>query len=385
MSDLRRPLLTVVALAALCTLIGIFIFPGPPNPPNSGQPLPRSLSSIENLGSVTPQAAQPVALPAPVPNAPPVQPSNQPGPETRQLPAVTTPTPTPPPTTAPPTTTTVPPTTTTTAAAPIAAAVADCGGAAPDVSLDWSGQPWTCSFDDEFDGTSLNASKWFVQQTANSGYHSGNECFVDSPNNVSVSGGVLSLTARVESSAFLCGGSITSYLTSYTSGMVSTYERFSQTYGLFEVRAKFPAATAPGLQSTLWLWPVNSKLYGPVWPASGEIDFAEWFSQYSNLDIPNVHYVKAIGASNADTAHCTIDPTQFHTYGVEWSPTSLTILLDGTPCLVDDWQSAQGGSAPFNQPFILSLTQALGVDTNTNTAATPLPASLQIDWVRVWS
>ena len=36
-----------------------------------------------------------------------------------------------------------------------------------------------------------------------------------------------------------------------------TYQRFSQTYGFFEVRAKFPNVTVPGLQSTLWLWPVN--------------------------------------------------------------------------------------------------------------------------------
>jgi hypothetical protein len=30
------------------------------------------------------------------------------------------------------------------------------------------------------------------------------------------------------------------------------------------------------------------------------------------------------------------------------------------------------------------LTQALGIGANAVTAATPLPATTQIDWVRVW-
>jgi beta-glucanase (GH16 family) len=380
MSDLRRPLVIIVALAALCTLVGVFVFPGPPDP-RALQP--RGLSSIENLGSVTSQTAQPVALPAPAPNAPPVHPTNQPGPQGQARPADTAP----PPTTTTTTTTTAPPVITKSAAPP-AAASPTCGGGAPDVAVDWNNQPWHCTFDDEFNGTALDPSKWVVQETSNSGYHSGDECYVNSPNNVSVSGGTLNLTARSESSTFLCGGSITSFLTQYTSGMVTTYERFSQTYGLFEVRAKFPAATVPGLQSTLWLWPVNSKLYGPVWPASGEIDFAEWFSRYSNLDIPNIHYVKSPGAPGADTAHCPMDPTQFHTYGVEWTSTSLTILMDGTACLVDNWQPALPLSkpAPFNQPFMISLTQALGMESNSfNPGSTPLPATLKIDWVRVWS
>ena len=39
--------------------------------------------------------------------------------------------------------------------------------------------------------------------------------------------------------------------------MVTTYNRFSQAYGRFEIRAKFPAATVQGLQSAFWLWPDN--------------------------------------------------------------------------------------------------------------------------------
>jgi hypothetical protein len=41
--------------------------------------------------------------------------------------------------------------------------------------------------------------------------------------------------------------------------------------------------------------------------------------------------------------------------------------------------------APFNQPFFVALTQALGVGSNAyNPALTPLPATTTIDYMRVW-
>jgi hypothetical protein len=43
------------------------------------------------------------------------------------------------------------------------------------------------------------------------------------------------------------------------------------------------------------------------------------------------------------------------------------------------------GSQPFDQPFMVVLTQALGITTNEfDPATTPLPATTQVDYVRVW-
>jgi hypothetical protein len=56
--------------------------------------------------------------------------------------------------------------------------------------------------------------------------------------------------------------------------------------------------------------------------------------------------------------------------------------------LVNSWNPAAPLSkpAPFDQPFIIALTQSLGVATTANQpdAATPLPATMQVDYVRVW-
>jgi beta-glucanase (GH16 family) len=270
-----------------------------------------------------------------------------------------------------------------------------CGGEVPPRKPD--GDSWSCTFDDEFDSTTgdataLNTSWWIPQVTANSGYTTGPAtdvaCYENSPQNISVSGGALHLTVR-KVTPFLCDG----LPTEYTAGMVSTYERFTQTYGRFEVRALLPQATAKGLQETLWLWPANDTKYGK-WPASGEVDFAEFYSQYPTLDIPYIHYdyntatVDPKTHTNTVTADsCKITLSQYNDYAVVWTPGSFTITVNGNTCLIDNYVADGGLTAPepFNQPFFIALTQALGVDTNAfNPATTPLPATTSIQYVRVW-
>jgi beta-glucanase (GH16 family) len=252
-----------------------------------------------------------------------------------------------------------------------------------------TGVPWHCTFDDEFNGTSLDTNNWVVQQTSDSGYTSGGECYTGSSNNVSVSGGDLNLTVRREAAPFTCVDPFGNYTTQYTGGMVTTDGKFSQTYGLFEVRAKLPAATVQGLQEAFWLWPVNAEEYGDFWPDSGEIDFAEMYSLYPDLDVPYIHYNAATSDPNVTTYDCTItNPTEFHTYGLEWTSSTITILLDGKTCLTDAWDPALPLVAPdpFNQPFFLNLTQALGMTTNAfKSGITPLPGTTEVDWVRIWS
>ena len=106
------------------------------------------------------------------------------------------------------------------------------------------------------------------------------------------------------------------------------------------------------------------------------------------LAVPFVHHNNSANDSGATNDHCVIgDPSQFHTYAVQWTPQSLTFLYDGQTCLVDHWSSASPliDPAPFNEPFYICLTQALGIGTNEFTpGTTPLPATTSVDWVRVW-
>ncbi|HEY1827442.1 MAG TPA: glycoside hydrolase family 16 protein [Acidimicrobiales bacterium] len=276
-------------------------------------------------------------------------------------------------------------TTTTTTPAP----APSCGGQSTLVS---DGSTWTCSFDSEFTGTSYSSAQWAPVVTATSGYTSGRTaCFVNTPNNISVGNGYLSLTARKEAAPFTCKDPLGSFQTQYTSGDLTTYGLFSQTYGRFEVDAKVPASTVRGLQSSFWLYPQNETKFG-AWPATGEIDIAETYSQYPTLAIPYIHYYSGAVVAATDTnlvtaTNCTIATNQFNDYVVEWTPGTIKMIYNGQTCLVDHWTPASplSGLEPFNQPFFVNLTQALGLATNAfNPSTTQLPATTEIKFVRVW-
>jgi beta-glucanase (GH16 family) len=258
------------------------------------------------------------------------------------------------------------------------------------------GGTWACTFADDFDGTAVDRLKWQVMTSRGSGFHSGSECFVDDPSTVSVARGVLSLSVRKRAASRRCHvreslyvrESLGGWLSGHDAGMLTSFERFTQTYGRFEFRARFPSIRVRGFHSALWLYP-EEKYYGR-WPRSGEIDVAEFYTRTPDRVIPVVHYA----GSRMDPAHtneqCFVEhPEKFHTYTLEWSASTIRIWYDGVPCLVDSWQPwGMAQPAPFGRPFHVNLTQALGIGTNSpyfsGATHTPDEATMQVDYVRVW-
>jgi beta-glucanase (GH16 family) len=244
-----------------------------------------------------------------------------------------------------------------------------------------SGGTWACTFADNFSGTSLDTSKWYVATTAATGFYTGNTCFT--ADNVAVRNGELRLTTRDTGSTFACTSASGSFATRYTGAHIGTIGHFSQTYGRFEVRARYPQ-TAAGVHGGSWLYP-DKQTYG-AWPASGEIDTSEWWSNTPNTVLPTLHYS---GSTTADSGSgCTVaDPTTWHTYTLVWQPTVMQFSIDGVTCFTRSWtpDAPLVAPQPFDQPFHLLLTMGVdGTGPNAVGSQTTLPATYEVDYVKAW-
>jgi len=250
-----------------------------------------------------------------------------------------------------------------------------CGGH-PTVPKTGGGM-WTCDFNDEFNGTTLDRALWLPQTTKGSGFDSNDhDCFMDSPNNVSVSGGSLVLTSRQEPAPFVCQDTVPRS-TQYTSGSVSTYQRKSVDRGRVEIRAKIISAKVQGTHTAFWLFPQD--LIGG--PGRGEIDIAEVYGIYSDRAIPFIHSPLEAVDSRATNNYCMIQSiADWNTYAVEWTAQSITIIYNGQVCLTETL-----AASTFNKDYMVALTQGLGWPGNDfQPGITPLPAQTLVDYVRVY-
>ncbi|HEX4190602.1 MAG TPA: glycoside hydrolase family 16 protein [Marmoricola sp.] len=241
------------------------------------------------------------------------------------------------------------------------------------------GTYWTCTFDDEFNGTTLDRSVWAPQTEFAMGTQAAHDCAIDDPSTVNVSGGSLNLSLRKVSTPVSCSFGGLTGATSYVSGGVSSYHTFSQEYGRFEARIKNTATTFPGLQETFWLWPDDRVKQTTIWPFAGEMDVSETYSSYPTLSIPFLHYNAAGPLPGVNTAWtCTAPRGQWNTYAEEWSPTTVQIFVNGKSCLTNTSRSVA-----FNKPYIVAFSQGLGAAGDVYDGRAPL-GTMSVDYVKAW-
>ena len=217
-----------------------------------------------------------------------------------------------------------------------------------------------------------------------SGFRSGMTCY-RGDSNVTLRWGTLRLHAR-RGATVDCSNPYGTFVTPYTGGLVTTRERFSQTYGRFEIRAKFPATRTPGVHGAFWMYP-RKHTYGP-WPASGEIDVAEWWSNDPYLLLPTLHYNGRNFHADSGWKCRVSNPSAFHTYTVEWYPTGMRFFIDQQMCYDRKWAPDLPlvSPQPFDHPFSMILNMGVGTEAGTNvvTPETPLPATLTVDYAKAW-
>lgn len=247
-----------------------------------------------------------------------------------------------------------------------------------------NGTKWHCSFVDNFRGKSLDRSKWIVQESTRSRFSTGMTCYRDSSDNIKLRRGKLRLIT-LKRSLFLCGA-YKAFLTRFTGGMIGTKGHFSQTYGRFEIRAKFPPTEESGLHGGFWMFPVE-QTYGR-WPASGEMDVAEWWSYTPHVVLSALHYNGRTKAEDSSKRCRTRTPARFHRYTLVWRPQIMRFYIDGRQCFARRWtpNAPQERPQPFDHPFSMILN--MGVTEYSRkariTSKTEFPSTFVVDYAKAW-
>ena len=241
---------------------------------------------------------------------------------------------------------------------------------------------------DEFEGDTLDLSRWSVVEDCWGGGNNERQCYA-APN-VLVRDGHLVLTARHEQVSGLPDPSSPHpdqpVVRSWSSGKVHTRGLASFRYGRIEVRARLPQGQ--GLWPAIWMLPEHDN-YGPD-PRSGEIDIVEAVNLGVDCDgcrnqvYGARHHGPSLDENQQEGGSVSLgDPAAFHIFALEWTPERLTWLVDDEP-----YFSADGGP-PWDQRFHLILNLAVGGNwaERSGTLGVDLsvfPAEFLVDYVRIY-
>lgn len=260
----------------------------------------------------------------------------------------------------------------------------------PDVDASVASVPlpgWTLVWSDEFNTPGLpNSRKWAYDTERNrAGWYNNELQYYANARleNSRVENGSLFITARNERliTASDYGNQ------NYTSARLITRGLASWTYGFWEIRAKLPC----GLGTWPAIWLLGS---GGRWPEDGEIDILEQkgFSAAEKQQILGTVHTKAynwssgtLGVAKGASTPLPNACTAFNNYQMRWDEDRIVIGVNGVEYFefinpknddVKQW--------PFNAPQYLILNLAMGGDLGGAVNTTQLPASMEVDYVRVY-
>jgi beta-glucanase (GH16 family) len=151
------------------------------------------------------------------------------------------------------------------------------------------------------------------------------------------------------------------YNNEWVAGGVS--QNTTNTYGAYFVRSRVTGAG-----------PTNVEL---LFPASGwppEVDFNETSGVSTGTSATAIWAVNGSGTKSQVQVQLSIDMTQWHTWGVIWTPNSVTYTVDGRV-----WGTVNNSSEVPQQAMRLDLQQQTWCSSGF--ACPSAPQSMQVDWV----
>jgi beta-glucanase (GH16 family) len=232
---------------------------------------------------------------------------------------------------------------------------------------------WKLVWSDEFrgkKGKKPDPRKWYAQTGDRNGWGVGGLAYYHPGNARQNGAGRLLITARKDTSGTKCYYGACAY----RSARIQTADRFTQRYGRFAARIKFP--TGQGVFPAFWLQSAKAK-HGTKRYA--EIDIAEIVGARPNNVYGAAHQTRQVaGFTNVLTKPVS---SGYHVYGVDWTPKYIRWWVDGK--VYGQLKRYKGWS--FNRPLQIILNIQVGGHWQGPPApSTRFPAVMAVDWVRVY-
>lgn len=224
------------------------------------------------------------------------------------------------------------------------------------------GEGWTLVFGDEFEGETVDWTRWadWTSAAADDGHGNlGNQQLEwNQAANCSVEGGALVITARREQVVSPSGETY-----GWTSCLLSSHASFTFQYGFIETRARFPAEV--GFWPGLWTW------QAPGVETWNETDVYEYYSDNHERIYQTSHGESHDGCD----VDLDFDPSAgFHVYGADVSPAGTTYYVDG----------AETCSTGLTHAEATAITDDLYVYSEIPPAGGTDEATKRVDYIRAW-
>lgn len=238
---------------------------------------------------------------------------------------------------------------------------------------DYVPENYSLIWNDEFNGNSLDESKWTYEIGTGSWGWGNNEQQYYRRENLSVSDGMMTITAKKENYAS----------SKYTSSRIKTQGKFSFTYGYVEARISCPS------MSGIWpaFWTLGDKLSTLGWPYCGELDIMEEINSenivYSTMHWNNAQYNQYAPVDYGKKITIN-DRTDFHVYAMKWTEDKVWTYCDGNVILDGALINDDFKKLAFNNSHFLILNLAVGGNWPGFNIADNFPQKMVVDYVRVY-
>ena len=251
---------------------------------------------------------------------------------------------------------------------------------APEVS------EWVEAWSDEFDDENLDMSKWNILRWRPGWVNNEQQAYTNRDTNIYLEDGNLVIQGLIEPGYYDVDDNGNHYNADYTSGRINTDDKFSWTYGRFDIKAKLPK----GNGSWPAIWMLGESISSVGWPDCGEIDIME----HVGFDDGNIHgsihtedYNHMINTQRSGSTLISTATESFHVYSLEWSPTYIRYLVDDLPFFfVYNDSNGDISKWPFDAPHYMILNLAIGGDWGGIQGIDPssFPMRMLVDHVRVF-